>query len=173
MEQTNEKKSTSNIKAIAFSKKKLIELRNVTVTINEKNIIDNISFYAEKGDILGVIGGSGAGKTTCMRLLTGQMTATKGKVTVLGINLTGSKEINRLKQRIGYVPQMGRVEDTYFQFNALRNAYYFGAMYGMDQKTIYERARKILGILGMNEELLKKKVKDLSGGEQKNAFQLQ
>ena len=167
MEQSKSKKPASDINQIDDQKKRLIELDNVTVTIDNRNIIENISFYADKGDVLGVIGGSGAGKTTCLRLLTGQMTATDGIVNVLGIHLRGSREITQLKQRIGYVPQMGRVEDTYFQFNALRNAYYFGKMYGMQKSAIYERARKILGILGFDDELIRKNVKDLSGGEQK------
>ncbi|MHA1784382.1 MAG: ABC transporter ATP-binding protein [Candidatus Helarchaeota archaeon] len=156
-------------------KEKLVELKNVTVTIDNKNIIENINFYAEKGDILGLIGGSGAGKTTCLKLLTGQMIATKGVVKVLGNDLSNSKSLTRLKKKIGYVPQMGSTEDVYFQFNALRNAYFFGKMYNLDDKFIkvfskkiyYERARKILSILGFDEALLKKPVKDLSGGEQK------
>ena len=162
-----EKKIEKKVEKKKDSSNKLIELKDVTVTIDGKNIIENISFFAEKGDVLGIIGGSGAGKTTCMKLLTGQMTATSGLVNVLGQNLTKSKKIEPLLKRIGYVPQMGSVEDVYSQFTALRNAYYFGKMYDMDRKKIYERGRKILDILGFDESLYIKKVKDLSGGEQK------
>ena len=148
-------------------KEKLMELKNVTVTIDGKNIIEDINFFAERGDIIGIIGGSGAGKTTCMRLLTGQMTATSGNVIVLGQDLTKTKNIEHLLKRIGYVPQMGSIEDVYSQFTAIRNTYYFGKMYDLSKEHIYERGRKILDILGFDESLYKKKVKDLSGGEQK------
>jgi len=102
-----------------------------------------------------------------MRLLTGQMTATSGNVIVLGQDLTITKNIEPLLKRIGYVPQMGSIEDVYSQFTAMRNTYYFGKMYDLSKKHIYERGRKILDILGFDETLYKKKVKDLSGGEQK------
>ncbi len=162
-----EEKSDELDENIETPKEKLLELKNVTVSIGGKNIIENISFYAERGDVIGIIGGSGAGKTTCMKLLTGQMAATSGNVNVLGQNLTKKKHLATLKQRIGYVPQMGSIDDVYPQFTALKNVYYFGKMYGLKKSHIYERGKKILDILGFDEALYEKNVKDLSGGEQK------
>src|SRR5690349_19285856 len=67
-------------------------------------VLDNVTFSVPAGTVLGVIGPSGAGKTTCLRLMTGALKPTSGAVRVLGqdpVRLTPSA-----RRRIGYMPQL-------------------------------------------------------------------
>ena len=65
--------------------------------------VDNISFSVEKGDIVGFLGPNGAGKTTTMRVITGFMPPTAGKVTVGGFDVF--EQPMEVKKRIGYLPE--------------------------------------------------------------------
>ncbi|WP_457558500.1 ABC transporter ATP-binding protein [Candidatus Harpocratesius sp.] len=133
-----------------------------------KSVLNNISLYLKPGEILGLIGGSGAGKSTCMRVMTGQIKPpqlTHGFAVTAGCRAI--KDNLKLIHHIGYVPQLEYLS-LYEQFSALDNSLFFGRNYCISKKQILKRAREILGILGFeNEELLNKPVKYLSGGERK------
>lgn len=133
-----------------------------------KQILSNVNLYAKPGEIMGLIGGSGAGKSTCMRVMTGQIKPpqlTKGFAVTAGFRAV--KDNLRLIQHIGYVPQLEYLS-LYEQFNALDNCLFFGRNYVISKKEILKRARSILSILGFeNERLIQKPVKYLSGGERK------
>ncbi|MEM2144737.1 MAG: ABC transporter ATP-binding protein [Candidatus Jordarchaeaceae archaeon] len=141
-----------------------IELKNVSVKIGKATILDHINFHAKRGEVLAIIGGSGAGKSTCLRVLTSQIKPTEGEVYLAGYNAVKEKE--KLSEIMGYVPQLEEVS-AYPEFSALTNAYYFGKMYSLSDNEIKTRATQILKILGFTEETMKKPFKDLSGGEKK------
>ncbi|MGQ9720236.1 MAG: ABC transporter ATP-binding protein [Candidatus Jordarchaeum sp.] len=142
-----------------------IELKNVTVKIRKAIILQDINFYAQHGEILAIIGGSGAGKTTALRVLTAQIKPNEGEVYLAGYNVIKEKE--KLEEIMGYVPQLEEVS-AYPEFSALKNAYYFGKMYDLPKNQIETRARQILEILGFEtEEMMKKPIRELSGGEKK------
>jgi ABC-2 type transport system ATP-binding protein len=62
----------------------MIEVQNLTKRYGPVTAVDNVTFRAEPGEILGFLGPNGAGKTTTMRVITGYMPATEGKVLVAG-----------------------------------------------------------------------------------------
>lgn len=143
-------------------------LDNVHVSYEKgKEILHDISFRAKKGDILGIIGGSGAGKSTCLRTMTGQLSRkflTKGNATTAGCNVL--EDNSSLINRIGYVPQLEYLS-LYDEFNAIDNCVFFGKNFQLSKNIIKQRAVEILEVLGFNEDLMTKPVKRLSGGEQK------
>ncbi|MEM3525784.1 MAG: ABC transporter ATP-binding protein [Candidatus Jordarchaeaceae archaeon] len=141
-----------------------IELKNVSVKVGKTTILDNINFHAKRGEILAIIGGSGAGKSTCLRVLTSQIKPIEGEVYLAGYNALKEKE--KVKEILGYVPQLEEVS-AYPEFSALTNAYYFGKMYGLSDDEVKTRANEILSILGFTEETMKKPFRDLSGGEKR------
>lgn len=63
---------------------KIIEVSNVTKKFNKKYALDQISFSVNAGNILGFLGPSGAGKTTTIKILTGQLRSDEGNITILG-----------------------------------------------------------------------------------------
>ncbi len=81
----------------------MIEVRNLTKRYGELTAIRDISFTAEKGQILGFLGPNGAGKTTTMRIITGFMPATSGTVKVAGFDIF--EQSHECRKRIGYLPE--------------------------------------------------------------------
>lgn len=141
-----------------------IDIIDLKVAFGKFYALKGVSFFANKREFLGVIGASGAGKTTVLRVLTGQVKPTEGKSFVGGYDVT--KKSALISLLVGYVPQLEHLS-LYYDFTPLQNAQFFGRMYGLRPKTIEERARNILTILGFDEELMTKSVSRLSGGERK------
>ncbi len=141
-----------------------IDIIDLKVAFGKFYALKGVSFFANKREFLGVIGASGAGKTTVLRILTGQIGPTEGKAFVGGYDVT--KRGNLISLLVGYVPQLEHLS-LYYDFTALQNAQFFGRMYGLRQKEIEKRAREVLTILGFDEDLMTKRVDRLSGGERK------
>src|SRR5437870_10123690 len=81
----------------------MIKIENLVKAFGPKRAVDDISFSVERGEVLGFLGPNGAGKSTTMRMITGFMPATSGKVTVGGHDVAESPiEAKRL---IGYLPE--------------------------------------------------------------------
>jgi ABC-2 type transport system ATP-binding protein len=81
----------------------MIRIDNLVKTFGPKRAVDGISFTVERGEVLGFLGPNGAGKSTTMRMITGFMPATSGKVSVGGYDVAESPlEAKRL---IGYLPE--------------------------------------------------------------------
>lgn len=153
------------IEAVKSIKQHVVFISHATFQVNNKILIDDISLIANKGEILGIIGESGAGKSTTIKVLTGQLKPSRGFARIAGLDVFLDHDNAILK--MGYVPQMASLDDVYPEFSALKNAYYFGKMYGMTKPEIEERAQHILSILGFTEKMMKKSVNQLSGGEKK------
>jgi ABC-2 type transport system ATP-binding protein len=81
----------------------MIRIENLVKTFGAKRAVDGVSFTVERGEVLGFLGPNGAGKSTTMRMLTGFMPPTSGKVSVGGHDVAESPlEAKRL---IGYLPE--------------------------------------------------------------------
>ena len=81
----------------------MIEVQGLTKRYGRTVAVDDLTFSVRKGEILGFLGPNGAGKTTTMRVLTGFIPPTVGKVTVAGFDVM--KEPLEVKKRIGYLPE--------------------------------------------------------------------
>ena len=80
----------------------MIEVKNLTKQYGKIKAVDNISFSIKPGEVVGFLGPNGAGKTTTMSMMTGFISATKGEITIDGIDVTAEPE--RAKKQIGYLP---------------------------------------------------------------------
>src|SRR3954463_14980832 len=81
----------------------MIRIDNLVKTFGAKRAVDGVSFSVERGEVLGFLGPNGAGKSTTMRMVTGFIPPTSGKVTVGGVDVVESRiEAKRL---IGYLPE--------------------------------------------------------------------
>ena len=81
----------------------MIEVQNLSKHFGDKKAVDNISFKAEDGEILGFLGPNGAGKSTTMNILTGYISATEGKALMDGMNILENPI--KAKSKIGYLPE--------------------------------------------------------------------
>ena len=80
-----------------------IIVQGVTKFYGEQKALDNISFEVKTGEIVGFLGPNGAGKSTMMKIITGFLTASSGKVSVNGLPVEGDNQ--EVKKQIGYLPE--------------------------------------------------------------------
>ena len=81
----------------------MIQVENLTKRYAGGEAVRGISFSVEKGEVVGFLGPNGAGKSTTMRMLTGYLPATDGKIEIAGAKLPGESLL--VRQRIGYMPE--------------------------------------------------------------------
>ncbi len=81
----------------------MIRVSGLTKDYGMRRAIDNLTFEAEQGEILGFLGPNGAGKTTTMRILTGYMPPTEGEANVAGYDVVA--ESIEVRRRVGYLPE--------------------------------------------------------------------
>lgn len=81
----------------------MIEVENLVKRYSDRNVVDNLSFTVEKGQIVGFLGPNGAGKSTTMNIITGYISATEGTVSVNGYDVV--EEPEKAKKSIGYLPE--------------------------------------------------------------------
>ncbi len=81
----------------------MIQVEGLTKDYGPRRAIEDLTFNAEKGEILGFLGPNGAGKTTTMRILCGYMPPTSGKATVAGFDII--EESLEVRRRVGYLPE--------------------------------------------------------------------
>ncbi|MBR6579926.1 MAG: ABC transporter ATP-binding protein [Ruminococcus sp.] len=133
---------------------KAIEAKNICKSFWEKKVLDGISFDVEKGGICGLLGPSGAGKTTLIKILTGQLEADSGTSIVNGINsnaLTGAecRKFGIMMDNFG----------LYERLSCYDNLKVFAGIYGIGKSRIYE----ILEAVGLADSA-KKAASELSKG---------
>lgn len=82
----------------------MIEVKNLSKHYGDKVAVNNISFQANDGEILGFLGPNGAGKSTTMNMLTGYISSTDGQALINGIDIL--EEPMKAKKEIGYLPEL-------------------------------------------------------------------
>ena len=133
-----------------------IEVLSVTKSYGNQLALNEISFSANKGEIIGFLGPNGAGKSTMMKIITGFISPTKGTVLVSGINVLKSPE--EAKAKIGYLPEQNPLYQEmyvkeYLQFQA--------SIFKVSKETI----GTVIETVGLSPEV-HKKISQLSKGYQ-------
>lgn len=82
----------------------MLELKNIVCGYGKEKVIENISFSVQKGEVIGILGANGIGKTTLFKSILGHLKLLDGEVLVKGENINRLSR-KRLAQMIGYVPQ--------------------------------------------------------------------
>ena len=126
----------------------------------ELTAVDNINFNIEEGELVGYIGENGAGKSTTIKMLTGLLTPTTGKVLVNGI-VPNEKRIENNKN-IGAV--FGQKTQLWWDLPVIESFRLIKKMYKIPENEYRKNLKKFTEILEL-EELLEKQVKNLSLGQ--------
>ena len=115
----------------------MITMQQVTKRFKDVIAVNNVSLEINRGEIFGLVGPDGAGKTTMIRMLTGVMEATSGSINVLG-----AADPEQMKSRFGYVPQKFSL---YGDLTVMENIRVIGSLYGEPKESIAALASEILG----------------------------
>ncbi len=139
-----------------------VEFRHVTYCLNRRPLVSDLNFTIQRGEILVLLGRSGSGKTTTMKLINRLLTPTTGKVLVEGIPTVEWKAI-RLRRHIGYVIQ----EIGLFpHFTVERNVGLVPSLEGWTRDRIHTRVFELLQLVGLNpKQFAKRYPHELSGGQ--------
>jgi ABC-2 type transport system ATP-binding protein len=137
---------------------KLIIAQNLTKSFGTKIAVDNLSLQVRAGEIYGLVGPDGAGKTTTIRLLCGVLTPEKGEITINGHSMIKNPDLAR--EQIGYLSQRFSL---YEELTVLENLRFFAEVRGIPRDQWYKRAMDILKFVGL-DEFKERRAGLLSGG---------
>jgi len=139
-----------------------IEFCNVAYSQNRRSLVSNLNFAIRRGEVLILLGRSGSGKTTTMKLINHLFAPTQGKVLFEGIPTTKWNEI-KLRRKIGYVIQ----EIGLFpHFTIERNVGLVPSLEGWKPKQIKIRVYELLQLVGLEpEQFARRYPHELSGGQ--------
>ncbi len=121
-----------------------IVMEDVTKRFGDEAAVEGISLTVPVGTILGIVGPSGSGKTTTIRLLTGALTASEGKIRVLGEDPRHFRR--RTRERIGYMPQQFML---YPDLTARENVDFVASLFGMLWLRRHRRTREVLQLVDL------------------------
>ena len=141
--------------------KEIIKLDNVTYSYNSDLVLENISFEAHQGDLLGIIGPNGAGKTTLFSLILGLLEGYQGKIILFGEDIRNSR--TALK-KIGYIPQKKNIDQTFPA--TVEEIVSLGVS---ERKTNKDKIISAIKTVGMFE-YTNKRIGELSGGQQQRVL---
>ena len=151
----------------------ILEVKNLTYTYGvgspfEKTAVKDISLSVEKGEIIGIIGHTGSGKSTFVRMLNGLTKPTSGQVLIEGKDIWEKpKEIRKYRFKVGMVFQYP--EYQLFEETVYKDISFGPSNMGKTQEEIDKAVRTAAKFTGISDELLDKSPFDLSGGEKRRA----
>lgn len=119
----------------------ILKCENLNKVIKKKQILDNVSFDIQEGEILGFIGPNGAGKTTTIKLVLGLQSITSGKVEINGFDV--QKEFVKAIEKVGAIVEN---PDFYMYLSGRKNLELVANMYKNIDKTRIDEVVKIVGL---------------------------
>ena len=135
-----------------------VQTENLSRTFGPVTAVDRLSLTVERGEIFGLVGPDGSGKTTLMRLLSGILRPTSGEARVLGHPVT--TEAERLKERIGYMAQRFAL---YGDLTVLENLHFYADLYEVPRRERLPRIERLLAFSNL-APFQDRRAQNLSGG---------
>jgi len=123
---------------------KVIEIQDLTKTFGKFTAVDGLNLSIFKGEIYGLLGPNGSGKTTIIKMLCGLLRPTAGSITIAGRQLP----CKSLMSQIGYMPQ-----DTalYLDNTVHENLMFFGSIYGMTKDQLEKKEHEMLTFVNLKD----------------------
>ena len=137
----------------------VLDSKNISKSYKNVQVLNNISIKIEKGNVYGLVGENGSGKTTFMRLITGLQNPTSGEYSLFNVNFNDKKIIQSRKKVAGII----EAPSFFPNFTAFDNLKFQATL--LNVKTTNEELKSILTSVGLSDSTLdKKKVKNFSLG---------
>lgn len=140
----------------------MLQLINVNKAYKNHKAVNNLSFTIQKGDIFGLIGTNGAGKSTTLSMIATLKRPDSGTILYEGVDVT--KKPGIIRSQLGIVPQEIALYPTLSGYD---NFEFFGKVYGLKGQVLEQQVKKLCNILRMSDTALKDKVAHYSGGMQR------
>lgn len=137
----------------------MLSLQNVTKYYKKNKAVDGITFEINKGEIFGLIGANGAGKSTTIAMITTMLKPDRGDILFEGKSIVKDPKV--IRKHLGFVPQDIAL---YPSLSGRDNLLFWGKAYQVPSAKMDERIREICDIIGFDSEILSKKVGEYSGG---------
>jgi sodium transport system ATP-binding protein len=137
----------------------MIEASNLSKRFGAVDAVRDVSFMARDGEITGILGANGAGKSTCLRMLYGVLTPDSGKAQIDGLDIRG--EISKARAHLGVLPHAAGL---YGNLTARENIHYFGSLHGLDAGRLESRTAELTRILGL-QGFIDRRAKGFSQGQ--------
>ncbi len=128
-----------------------VETRKLSKRFGRFVAVDELSFGVQPGEVFGLLGSNGAGKSTAIRMLCGLLRPTSGQALVLGVDVARRPE--EVRRRIGYMTQRFSL---YEDLTVRQNLRFYAGVYGLSGKALREReawAVEVAGLAGMEDRL--------------------
>ena len=135
----------------------IVQLSCISKVYNGSFAVENLDLEISRGEIVGIIGHNGAGKTTALKMIVGLIAPTSGKVTVMGMDI--QKEGLKIKKSLGYLPEENAL---YENMTAPEYLDFFASIYGLPAADARKRGEKLLESLKL--EAGKKVIGEMSKG---------
>ncbi|HLO25106.1 MAG TPA: ABC transporter ATP-binding protein, partial [Geobacteraceae bacterium] len=135
-----------------------IKTDNLTKSFGDLRAVDGLNLTVAQGELFGLIGSDGAGKTTIMRMLTGIMDPSSGSAWVTGRHTVHEAEV--VKEEIGYMSQRFGL---YPDLTVLENIHFYADIYGLSRKGRQERVDRLLSFSNL-APFRRRQAGNLSGG---------
>ena len=141
----------------------LLEVKNLTKKFKDFTAVNNISFHVNEGEILGLLGENGAGKTTALRMIATMLKPTNGEAIVNGYNINKNPE--EVRRNIGIL--FGGEVGIYDRLTARENIMYFAQLGGLSKSEAKTNIDKLIKDFSMEEYIDKPAGKFSRGMKQK------
>ncbi|MGY6522453.1 MAG: gliding motility-associated ABC transporter ATP-binding subunit GldA [Mongoliitalea sp.] len=135
-----------------------LSIHQLSKFYGSQKALNQISFTAEKGQVVGFLGPNGAGKSTTMKIATGYIRPDEGEVLVNGISV--SEHPKQVSKLIGYLPEHNPL---YLDMYVREFLSFTGGLYGMSGKSLKNRVEELIGLCGLDREA-HKQIQQLSKG---------
>lgn len=137
----------------------MIDIRGISKSFGRQRVLENINLNISRGEMFGLLGPSGAGKTTLIRLITGAEKSDRGEILVDNACVPNFKTL----KMIGFMPQN---DALYPEISGYDNLNFFGGLFGLKGRALEEAIYKSLELVDLTADA-KKLVANYSGGMRK------
>jgi ABC-2 type transport system ATP-binding protein len=144
-----------------MSNEVLLETENLVRTFGNFRAVDGLNLQVHAGEMVGLVGPDGAGKTTAIRLMCGALSPTSGTVRVAGYEIPA--QVEKAREQIGYLAQRFSL---YGDLSVQENIEFFGEVFEVPEQEVKERAASLLNFAGLGD-FTDRPAAALSGGMQK------
>jgi ABC-2 type transport system ATP-binding protein len=139
----------------------IVSTRDLRRDFKQLRAVDSLNLEIFPGELFGLVGPDGAGKTTILRLIAGLLYITEGSARVTGYDLKSEPEL--IKPNIGY---MAQEFNLYGELTVMENLQFFSELYGVERLKRKERADRLLEFAGL-QQFTGRRAAHLSGGMKK------